>query len=77
MKRVQVQLTDDQVAAVSSDASKTGRPVAAVIRQAIDDWMERNDTEQKWDRALSAVGAFRSDVTDLSERHDDYLDEGF
>ncbi len=75
MQRVQIQLTPEQVAALTREASASDRSIAAVIRQALDEWMERSDQAELWERALAVVGTFRSGLGDLAERHDDYLGE--
>ena len=73
MIRTQMQLRDDQVRALKRRAAQRGVSMAELVREAIDRSLERDDMEAKWQRAISAVGRFHSDVTDLSERHDDYL----
>ena len=75
MKRVLVQLTDDQLAAIDRARSHSGRSASAVVREALDQWVAREDRQQRWQRALAAVGGYRSGLHDVSERHDLYLDE--
>ena len=75
MRRMQVQLTDDQVAALEANAAATRRPKAAVIRDAVELWRRGEDRRRRFERAMSAVGGFRSGLHDVSERHDDYLAE--
>ncbi len=77
MRRVQVQLTDDQIAALRHESTNSGRPVAMLVRQALDDWIARTDRKQRWERALSVIGIANSGLGDLAERHDDYLGEDF
>ncbi len=72
-----MQLRDDQVRALKRRAAERGVSMAELIREAIDRALERDDEDAKWERALSVVGKFHSDVTDLSERHDDYLADAF
>lgn len=74
MKRVQVQLTEPQLDAMRQRAEATGEGLASVIREAVDDWIARQERTQMWERAFAAVGAFHSGLGDLAERHDDYLD---
>jgi len=76
MKRVQVQLTDEQIAALRREADSSGTAVAAVVRTALDEWMARRDLEARWDRAMAVGGKFHSGLGDLAENHDYYLGEG-
>lgn len=73
MRRVQLQFTTDQLDAITANASATGRPVAAVVREAVDLWRGSQERAGRIERALAAVGGFRSGLHDVSERHDDYL----
>jgi hypothetical protein len=51
--------------------------MAALIREAIDRTYGGADEEARWRRALDSVGGFRSDRSDVSERHDDALADAF
>jgi hypothetical protein len=73
MRRVQVQLTDDQAGALRRSADVHGVTVAALVRQAVDAWIAGEERARRVERALAAIGGFRSGLGDLSERHDDYL----
>ena len=75
MERVQVQLTEPQVAALRRRSEATGRSIAALTRDAIEAWIAADERERRIDRALSAVGGFHSGLGDLAENHDRYLDE--
>ena len=75
MKRVQVQLTDSQLDALKRHADATGEGVASVVRRAVDAWLRDDDHKVLVERALSAIGGFRSGLGDLAERHDEYLNE--
>ncbi|MCS7350016.1 MAG: ribbon-helix-helix protein, CopG family [Anaerolineae bacterium] len=54
--------------------------VAALIRRAVREWLETSagvsDIERRR-RALAVIGQFRSGLSDVSERHDDYLAEAY
>lgn len=76
MKRVQLQLTDEQALAIEAEARESNRSFAAVVRKVLDDWLARHERQGRWERALGAVGGFHSGLGDLAERHDDYLDQG-
>jgi ribbon-helix-helix CopG family protein len=73
MRRVHLQLTDDQAAAIESNAAATGRPLTVVIREAVEFWRSSQDRTRRIERALAATGGFRSGLHDVAERHDDYL----
>jgi hypothetical protein len=77
MRRVQVQLTDDQINALRNEATHSGQTITAIVREALDDWIVRTNREQRWERALTLVGAAHSGLGDLAENHDYYLGEDF
>ena len=41
MKRILIQLTDDQLAALRANAEKHGSPVAWQIREAVDKYLKK------------------------------------
>jgi 3-methyladenine DNA glycosylase/8-oxoguanine DNA glycosylase len=51
--------------------------MAAVIREAVEHYVpdEERAAEDRVRRAREAIGRYRSDASDVSERHDDYLAE--
>ncbi len=74
MVRTQIQLSEDEAAAVKRLAASRGVSMAAVIRTAVDQYVEREGEESmasKWTRSMAAVGGFHSGIPDLSQRHDD------
>jgi hypothetical protein len=76
MIRTQMQLREDQVRALKRRAAERGVSMAELIRDAIDQALDREDEDARWERALSVMGKFRSGLSDISVRHDDYLSEG-
>lgn len=44
MKRVNYHLTNDQIAWLEGESKRTGAPVAALIRRAIDDYRAARET---------------------------------
>ena len=76
MKRVQVQLTEEQLTALRRRAEDSGVGIAALVRRAVDAWIAGEGRGQRVDRALGAIGGFQSGLGDLAERHDDYLEDG-
>jgi hypothetical protein len=75
MKRVQIQLTEAQVSQLQERAEATARPVAALVREAVDAWVAADLRRAKVDRALAAIGGFHSGLGDVADNHDRYLDE--
>ena len=78
MERTQISLTEQQATRLRRLARKRRSSMAALIREAVDQVYPVSDVRASaWDRALASVGGFRSDRTDVSERHDDYLADAF
>ena len=79
MIRTQIQLEEDQIEWLKTEARVRGISISKLIREGVALFQAREERfpEDKKKRALSAVGRFSSDVSDVSERHDDYLAEAF
>ena len=80
MKRKQIQLTPRQAQAVRREAARRGVSDAAVIRSLIDELdggIGHRVSDEKWGRALAAVGRFRSGRRDIARNHDRYLADAF
>jgi len=80
MVRVQVQLTDNQIESLRRLASATGRSVADLVRQGVDQYLSvsgQPDREKRKKSALRVMGKFSSGAADISTRHDHYLAEAF
>jgi hypothetical protein len=77
MRRVQIQLTDDQLDALRRQAYERGEGVATLVRHAVDAWIANSDRAQRVERAVQAIGGFHSGLHDVAERHDDYLAEDY
>jgi Arc/MetJ-type ribon-helix-helix transcriptional regulator len=76
MIRTQVQLTEEQYAALKAASSAEGVSVAELIRIALDRLLETRGAtglKERTERAIAAAGKFRSGIGDLAERHDEYL----
>ncbi len=79
MVRTQVQLTEEQMAALKEMAVREKVSMAELVRRAVDTLLATRRAvgwEERRRRALEVVGRFDSGLTDVSERHDDYLAEG-
>jgi hypothetical protein len=80
MVRTQVQLTDSQIKALRQASAATGKSIAELIRQGVDQYLAgRNEPtrEERIERAIRAAGKFASGSTDVSVNHDKYLAEAY
>ncbi|OGV73263.1 MAG: hypothetical protein A3K19_14370 [Lentisphaerae bacterium RIFOXYB12_FULL_65_16] len=80
MLRTQIQLTEQQSAAIRQVASRQHLSMAEVIRQGIDFFLRSSATAsraERIERALAAAGRFRSGAPDGSSHHDDHLAEAY
>jgi Arc/MetJ-type ribon-helix-helix transcriptional regulator len=78
MERTQISLTEEQADRLRRLARRRRSSMAALIREAVDRvYPGSRQRDADWDRALAAVGGFRSDRSEVSERHDDYLADAF
>lgn len=76
MIRTQIQLTEKQAKILKDMAKAKKVSVAELIRQGIGLLLKNSsivDTDERKKRALQAIGKFRSGMTDVSEKHDEYL----
>jgi len=80
MIRTQVQLTDRQLKALRQASAATGKSVAELIRQGVDQFLggqSQLGSEERVERAIRAAGRFSSGMSDVSTRHDKHLAEAF
>lgn len=80
MVRTQIQLTEDQVAALEELAVRRHLSLDDLIREGVDSLLRSVATSSNAERrrrALAVAGRFRSGLGDLSKRHDAYLEEAF
>ena len=78
MIRTQVQLTEEQLAALKRLAGRRGVSISELVRQGVDAILRGPQAEQerlRRERARAAAGRFRSGLGDLAEAHDRYLAE--
>jgi predicted transcriptional regulator len=74
MVRTIVQLTDIQATRLKRLARERDASVASLVREAVEDLLEREAGPRRAERARELAGAFRSGLGDLAENHDVYLD---
>jgi len=80
MIRTQVQLTEEQMAALRQISADTGRSMADLVREGVDLYLGSRlqpSREELVRRALSIVGKYSSGLTDIGRNHDRYLAEDF
>lgn len=78
MLRTQIQLTEDQLRRLKTQARREGVSVAALIRRGIEQVLGPDERDRRIERARRVVGRYHHDpATDVSARHDDYLVEAF
>ncbi|HUI58553.1 MAG TPA: CopG family transcriptional regulator [Bryobacteraceae bacterium] len=80
MVRTQVQLTDGQLKALRNAAAETGRSVAELIRQGVDQYLAGRSElgrEERIERAIRVAGQFSSGLSDVGTKHDKHLTEAF
>jgi hypothetical protein len=80
MVRTQVQLTDRQLKALRDASSATGRSVADLIREGVDQYLTGRTEfarEERIERAIGVAGKFSSGLSDVSAKHDRHLADAF
>ena len=80
MIRTQIQLTEHQAEVLRRLAHERRVSMAALIREAVDRLIDReDDRDERWRRALSVVGKYRdkAGATDLGVNHDKYLADAY
>jgi hypothetical protein len=78
--RTQIQLTEEQSVRLRQAARRTGVSTAEVIRRSVDRYLEHEAAVTGGAGRLTmleVVGKWSSGLSDISERHDDYLDEAY
>lgn len=79
MVRTQIQLTEEQAEKLKQLSAERRESVAALIRKAVDQFIATGgiDRSTLYRRAASVVGKYEADKSDISIRHDHYLEEAF
>lgn len=75
MRRVQVQVTEEQAEHLARRAAANGTTPANVIREAIDAQLASDEKQRRIDVARAALRKppFHSGLSDFSENHDEYF----
>jgi hypothetical protein len=78
VERTQISLTEEQARRLRELAERRGTSMAALIRDAVDRaYPPPAPGDDRWDKALAAVGGFRSGMTDAGVEHDRELADAF
>lgn len=80
MVRTQVQLSEEQLKKLRQLAAEDGRSIAELVRLGVELYLasrRQPDRTAVRERAMRAVGGFRSGQQDVGVHHDKYLAEDF
>lgn len=80
MVRTQILLTEAQTQALRRLSSERGVSMAVLIRDAVDTLLQTEtaiSADERRRRALRVVGQFASGKTDVSAKHDEYLEDAY
>jgi hypothetical protein len=79
MVRTQIQLTENQAARLKELAHGNSESVAAIIRQALDEFFSKQAPNRGmlYRQALTAVGKYEAADHYISIEHDRYLEEEY
>ena len=80
MFRTQIQLTEEQASQLRLIAAKRHVSRSGLIREAVEAWLSKHQgssLDERKQRALTAIGKYASERSDVSEKHDQYLDEAY
>ena len=80
MVQTQIQLSEEQMAALEELARKRHLSLSDLIRESVDNLLRSAagfPTLEQKQRALAVAGRFKSGLGDLAKRHDDYVAEAF
>jgi Ribbon-helix-helix protein, copG family len=75
--RTQIQLLPEQVSALKRVAGERGISMAEVIREAVDRYVVPGPNTSRRQRAIAAIGGFRSGHHDVGTNHDRHLADAF
>ena len=75
LHRSQIYIPEVQIRLLKLESKKEKRSVSELVREAIHLFLAERAKEADWDNdpITKLIGKFKSDVTDASTRHDDYL----
>lgn len=60
---------------VKRQAAEMQCSISELVRQSIEEKLAKQKQEAKWAASLTVLGRYGSGLGDLSEKHDDYLND--
>ncbi len=78
MERKQIQFTRQQLTGLRREAKRKRTSESAIVREAVDAWLAakgESARHERFARAMSVVGKFRSGKHDIAREHDRELAE--
>jgi plasmid stability protein len=78
MRRVQIQVPDDQYARLLARAAAAGESIAATVRRALDAQDAADQQRRRAEAARAAIRTahFTSGLVDVAQNHDEYFVRG-
>jgi len=77
MIRTQIEIEDQQMQWLKTVSQETGVAVSQIIRDSISLFREHEERSRLRKKASASARNFASGISDISERHDDYLAEAY
>jgi hypothetical protein len=77
MIRTQIQLEPSTYDEVKAYAHRLGVSVAELVRVSLKEKMTGGPQSSAWKDSLGVLGKYRSGLKNLSEKHDEYLSDGW
>ena len=77
MVRTQISITEEQAERLRHLAAARNVSQAYLVRQAVEALLDRDELEQRLERARRPLGAYRSGGSDAAVQHDEVLADTF
>lgn len=75
MIRTQIQFGKKTYEKLKERSKRTGHSISELVRRSLDQTLDSQEFDPRWQRALGSLGKFESGLKDLAEKHDSYLAE--
>ena len=73
MVRTQIQFEEATYQKLKERSRETGESISALVRRSLNQKLDDQEMDSRWQRALSSLGKFESGLRDLAEKHDSYM----
>lgn len=77
MIRTQIQLEPSTYAQMKTRAAAMHCSISELARRSIEENLQRQSRTDKWQASFAVLGRHGSGLSDLSDRHDKYLSNGW